>query len=70
VTTSIDGAVTLRMDAHDGGPTTGDTLGFTVLSSKDSSLYYSNNWVYDSTTLSWKTVQQSVSSPDTFVTIN
>ena len=60
--TSIEGNVTLRMDAHDGGATTSDTIGFTVLSSKDSSLYYSNNWVYDSVTKSWKTVQQSVSS--------
>jgi hypothetical protein len=59
--TSIDGNVTLRMDAHDGG-TAGDTIGFTVLSSKNSSLYYSNNWVYDSSSKSWKTVQQAVSN--------
>ncbi|MFL5955692.1 MAG: hypothetical protein ACJ76I_16465, partial [Gaiellaceae bacterium] len=58
-TVSIDGGVTLRMDAHDGG-TSNDTIGFTVLSSKDSSLYYSNNWAYDSTTASWKTVLQSL----------
>jgi hypothetical protein len=60
-TTSVDGNVTLRMDAHDGG-TTGDTIGFTVLSSKDSSLYYSNNWVYSSASKSWSTVQQPVST--------
>jgi hypothetical protein len=59
--TSVDGNVTLRMDAHEGGQT-GDTVGFTVLSSKTGSLYYSNNWVYDNTTLAWKTVQQTVNS--------
>src|SRR5436189_1307322 len=66
--TSIDGAVTLRMDAHDGG-TTGDTVAFTVLSSKDSSLYYSNNWTYDATILGYRTVAQPVSTPN-FVQIN
>ena len=66
--TSIDGAVTLRMDAHDGG-TTGDTVAFTVLSSKDSSLYYSNNWNYDSSILGWRTVAEAVNSP-AFVAIN
>jgi len=68
VTTSIDGAVTLRMDAHDGG-TTGDTIGFTVLSSKDGKLYYSNNWIYDSATLSWKTVLEAISSPS-FISVD
>ena len=38
----------------------GDTIGFTVLSTKTSSLYYSNNWVFDSSTLSWKTMKQGV----------
>jgi hypothetical protein len=68
--TSIDGGVTLRSDAHEGCTTSpsctsssGDTIGFTVLSSKDSSLYYSNNWVYDTTILGWRTVQQSVGGP-------
>src|SRR5439155_12925686 len=56
---SIDGAVTFRMDAHDGG-VTGDTIAFTVLSSKDGMLYYSNNWVYDNLTLSWRTMPQAV----------
>ena len=60
-TISIDGAVTLRMDAHDGG--TNDTIGFTVLSSKDGSLYYSNNWVWDPATLSFRTVPQPVVDP-------
>jgi hypothetical protein len=64
---SIDGGVTLRVDAHEGCTTSpnctgsaNDTIGFTVLSGKDSSLYYSNNWVYANDTLSWRTVQQSV----------
>lgn len=59
VTTTIDGNVTLRMDAHDGG-SSDDTIGFTVLSTKDSTLYYSNNWVYDPVTKSWRTIKQSV----------
>ncbi|MEA2674449.1 MAG: hypothetical protein QOI92_1641, partial [Chloroflexota bacterium] len=66
--TSIDGGVTLRVDAHDGDkttgsictPATGDSISFTVLSTKTSSLYYSNNWVYDSSTLSYRTVLQSI----------
>jgi hypothetical protein len=65
---SIDGGVTLRVDAHEGCTTSpvctgsgGDTIGFTVLSGKDSSLYYSNNWQYASDTKSWRTVQQPVS---------
>ena len=40
-----------------------DTIGFTVLSSKDGSLYYSNNWQYDTSILGWRTVQQSVTGP-------
>jgi hypothetical protein len=56
--TSIEGNVTLRVDAHDGG-SSGDLIGFTVLSSKDSTLFYSNNWVYDSVTRSWKTMPQA-----------
>jgi hypothetical protein len=59
--TSVDGNVTLRMDAHDGGQS-GDTIGFTILSSKTGALYYSNNWVYDGTTLAWRTLPQAVSS--------
>jgi hypothetical protein len=78
VLTSIDGGVTLRMDAHDGDKTTGstctpmplgtDTVGFTVLSTKTSALYYSNQWVYDSKTLSWRTIPQSISGPSGVVT--
>src|SRR5207244_3242615 len=76
VTTSYDGNVTLSVDAHEGCATSptcsgtgGDTIGFTVLSGKDSSLYYSNNWVYDSNVKGWKTVQQDV-TPFTAVQIN
>jgi hypothetical protein len=77
VMTSIDGGVTLRVDAHEGCATSpscttspgGDTVAFTVLSGKDSSLYYSNNWVYDNTILGWRTVQQSINSA-TAVVIN
>jgi hypothetical protein len=65
--TSIDGGVTFRIDAHEGCTTSpactgtnGDTIGFTVLSSKTSALYYSNNWVYNSSTKAWQTVPQNV----------
>jgi hypothetical protein len=76
--TSIDGNVTLRVDAHEGcttspncGSSAGDTIGFTVLSSKDSSLYYSDNWVYDSATKAWRTVMQPITGPNgTAVVIN
>ena len=66
-TTSVEGNVTLRLDAHEGCATSpgcagssGDTIGFTVLSTKDSSLFYSNNWVYDSAKKAFATVLQSV----------
>jgi hypothetical protein len=78
VLTSIDGGVTLRLDAHEGcttspncGSSSGDTVGLTVLSSKTSSLYYSNNWLYDSSTKSWRTMLQAVTAPNgTAVVIN
>jgi hypothetical protein len=67
--TSIDGGVTLRVDAHEGcttspscGSSNGDTIGFTVLSGKNSSLYYSNNWVYDTATKSWRTVPYAIAT--------
>jgi hypothetical protein len=64
VLTSVDGGVTLRVDAHDGGAGLGgDTVAFTVLSTKTSALYYSNNWTYDSVTKSWRTVQQPIGHP-------
>jgi hypothetical protein len=49
-TVTIDGNVTLRMDVTENVPATQTSpaipgsVGFTVLSSKDSSLYYSSNW--------------------------
>ena len=46
-------------------------IGFTVLSSKTSALYYSNNWVYDSATRAYRTVMQTVTgSASTGVVIN
>jgi hypothetical protein len=77
-TTGVDGNVTLRIDAHDGCPTTScassqpnpDTVGFTVLSSKDGTLFYSNNWQLDSSTKSWRTVQQAVTSSPAAIVIN
>lgn len=59
IATSIDSAVTLRMDAHDDGEAAGDTIGFTVLSSTNSTLYYSNDWYLDPTNNTWKTRSQS-----------
>jgi hypothetical protein len=67
--TSIDGNVTLRLDAHDGGVSaTGctpspsqDSIGFTVLSTKNSSLYYSNNWAVGSSS-GYQTVKEPVST--------
>jgi hypothetical protein len=62
-TTSIDGNVTVRVDIHDAGPSaTGDTIALTVLSSKSSTLYYSNNWTYDAAARAWRTVPQPVSA--------
>ena len=58
IETTIDTAVTLRMDAHDGGAT-GDTIGFTIRSGTNSTLYYSNDWYFDSVTSSWQTRSQA-----------
>ena len=80
VVTSFDGNVTLRVDAHEGCPTggtacvgvtpSGDMIGFTVLSSKDGSLYYSNNWIYNTAVAGWSTVEESVPTPYNAVQIN
>ena len=74
--TSVDGNVTLRVDAHEGCTTSpscssssNDTIGFTVLSTKDSSLYYSNNWQYSTPIQGWTTIQQAL-SPYGAVVIN
>ena len=55
--TTLDGNVTLRLDLHDVSDTANDKIGFTVLSTKDSTLYYSNDWFFDGTV--WKTRLQA-----------
>jgi hypothetical protein len=57
--TSLGAGVTLRMDAHDGGAS-GDTIGFTILSTKDSTMYYSNDWFFDAATQTWNTRSQAL----------
>jgi hypothetical protein len=59
VVTSIDGNVSLRVDVVEGQGTMA-LAGFTVLSSKDSTLYYSNQWVRSGTV--WATVVQPLRS--------
>jgi len=57
VVTTLDGGATLRMDVFDNvASTTLDEVGFTVLSSKTSTLAYSNRWVLESSV--WKTRTQ------------
>ncbi|MFZ5854973.1 MAG: S8 family serine peptidase [Chloroflexota bacterium] len=59
VVTTLDGGATLRLDVLDkAGGTTLDEVGFTVLSSKTSTLFYSNRWVLDSSV--WKTRTQTL----------
>jgi hypothetical protein len=65
-TVTIDGGVSLRVDLQT-DPTKGITsldnqVGFTVLSSKNSTLYYSNNWAFDTATSAWKTKTQKIKS--------
>ena len=62
-TVTIDGNVTLRMDIveYQSGTLT-DRVGFTVLSSKTSELYYSNNWVLVGNV--WKTQMQDTDEND------
>jgi len=66
-TTGIDGNVTLRVDGLDSS--SGDSIGITVLSTKDSTLYYSNNWVLDTskTPNVWKTVPEAITGPSTLM---
>ena len=52
--------VALRLDVTDGGTNANDTVGFTVLSSKTSQVYYSNDWVYDPIAVAWRTQQDKV----------
>jgi hypothetical protein len=63
-TVLIDTGVSFRMDAVDGSP---DAVGFTVLSSKDSALYYSNNWVI--VNKAWRTAPEAV-APGAVLTVN
>ena len=66
--TSGEGNVTLRMDVVDynqpplPAPPIPNEVGFTVLSTKDSTMYYSNDWVLDTTTNTWKTRTQRIST--------
>ena len=66
--TSGEGNVTLRMDVVDYNqpilpiPPIPNEVGFTVLSTKDSTMYYSNDWVLDTTTNTWKTKTQQIST--------
>jgi hypothetical protein len=54
-TVTIDGNVTLRMDVQSASP---GMVGFTVLSSKDSTLYYSNSWMISNN--AWRTQVEMV----------
>jgi hypothetical protein len=58
---TLDGNVTLRLDVADfsGGGPLNDEVGVTVLSTKTSELYYSNNWVLDSSN-TWETATQKL----------
>ena len=55
---TIDGNVTLRVDVVEGATPSQSLIGFTLLSTKDSALYYSNQWVLDSS--AWKTVVEQI----------
>ena len=65
---SLDGNVTFRTDVYTGGGK--QQVAFTVLSSKDGTLYYSNNWQYDlggldaiggsTGTKSWRSILQNL----------
>lgn len=79
-TTSIEGNVTLRLDAHEGcttnssptlksqcATTTGDQIAITVTSSKTSEMYYSNNWGYDAVSKSYRTLLEGVNGSGTNV---
>ncbi len=58
-TVTIEGNVSLRVDITDYASTaTPDEIGFTVLSSSNSNLFYSNRWVLESG--AWKTLPQQI----------
>ena len=60
---SGEGNVSLQLEVKDGGTTGSDEVAFTVLSSKDSTLYYSNFWDFDSVSKSWKTKHRPCPAP-------
>ncbi len=66
-TVNIDSGVTLRMDSVDAAA---DQVGFTVLSSKTSEIYYSNQWVLDAGANAWKTVPEAINLPGSCLKIN
>ena len=51
----------LRLDVKDGAIAGGkDQVAFTALSSKNSALYFSNNWAYDTAARAWKSMFEDV----------
>ncbi len=62
-----DGNVTLRVDVSSVNGV--NRIGFTVLSTKDSTLYYASEWVFDTATKTWKTRATTVNGGST-LTIN
>jgi len=59
--TTIEGGVTLRMDIVDyNSASMTNQVGFTVMSSKTSELYYSSNWALSSG--AWQTLVQAIAS--------
>jgi plastocyanin len=59
--TSLESSATIRVDIDD-YTLGGNKIGFTVLSSKTSELYYSNDWYFDAGTKTWKTRMQPLAS--------
>ena len=62
---SLDGGASLRMDVLDalGTPqTTTSQIVLTIMSSKTGELYYSNQWLLDDATKTWKTKPEPLNS--------
>jgi len=55
---TLEGNVTLRIDSADGGT---DQIGLTVLSTKDSTMFYSNQWLLDGNN-TWRTALEALKS--------
>jgi hypothetical protein len=66
---SIDGGCSFRIDSLDTKYTTPSQVGFTVLSSKNSTLYYSNNWALNTSVTPnvWQTIMEQLTG---LITIN